>query len=167
MIHFGAGDLLRDEIKKQSDQGKYIESIIKEGKIVPVKITCGLIKQKMEENGKDKLYLIDGYPRNKDNIDGWMEVFDGSEGKKSNILCLLNLDCSLETCVNRLKNRGLSSGRSDDDEEVIKKRINTFLSESKQVTDLMGKEYKIITISTETSPEEVLKKACEELEKLI
>ena len=157
--------MLREEIKnEESEQGKLIKSIIADGKIVPVKITCGLIKNKMESNGKDKIYLIDGYPRNKDNVDGWNEVFN--QENKADILCLINLDCSEETCISRLTNRGKTSGRIDDDIEVIKKRIQTHNNESVQVLELM-KNYKIITVSSETTPDKVLEKASEELTKVL
>lgn len=48
-----------------------INSIIVEGKIVPVEITCALLKKGMEKKGWDKKFLIDGFPRNWDNYDGW------------------------------------------------------------------------------------------------
>ena len=61
LIHLGAGDLLQGEIKKGSKDGKLI---IEKGEIIPVKITCWVIKKSMDEKGKDKIFLIDGYPRN-------------------------------------------------------------------------------------------------------
>ena len=85
-IHFGAGDLLRAEAKKDTEYGKLINSIISHGKIVPVKITCGLIKKAMDSSGKDKIFLIDGYPRNQENIDGWNEVFGENYKKKIEII---------------------------------------------------------------------------------
>jgi UMP-CMP kinase len=52
-----------------SEHGELINNIIKEGKIVPVAITCGLIKQAMEKAGwADKKFLVDGFPRNEDNF---------------------------------------------------------------------------------------------------
>ena len=51
-----------------SEHGELINNIIKEGKIVPVAITCGLIKKAMETHGWEKCkYLVDGFPRNEDN----------------------------------------------------------------------------------------------------
>ena len=44
-VHFGAGDLLRAESKKDTEEGKLVKSIISQGKIVPVAITCRLIKK--------------------------------------------------------------------------------------------------------------------------
>lgn len=163
--HFGAGDLLREEMKSGSEVGNYIAGIVNEGKIVPVKITVGLVKKKMELLGKENIFLIDGYPRNKDNIDGWNEVFDGSEGSRAEILCLLNLECSEEVCQDRLINRSLTSGRSDDQIETIKKRFKTHTTEC-VIIELMSKVTTIISISSEETPEKVYQKACEELDKL-
>mmetsp|Transcript_27740 Transcript_27740/g.28894 ORF Transcript_27740/g.28894 Transcript_27740/m.28894 type:complete len:118 (-) Transcript_27740:126-479(-) len=117
----------------------------------------------MESSGKDNLFLIDGYPRNKDNIDGWNEVL----GDKAKILCLLNLDCSEETCLKRLLNRGTTSGRVDDEENVIKKRFNTYRNESVQVIGLMKEKNKIINISSEDEPDKVFENTYKELEKII
>ena len=164
LITFGAGDLLREEIKSESENGKYIASIINQGNIVPVSITVSLVKAKMDKLGKENLFLIDGYPRNKDNIDGWNKLFNGTDGLKAKIHCLINLECSEEVCEKRLLNRGLTSGRVDDDKEVIKKRFNTHKKESTIVVDLMKDTCEIISINAESSPEVVIKEAIRKLE---
>jgi UMP-CMP kinase len=74
-VHLSAGDLLRAERAKESENAELINDYIEKGKIVPVKITCELIKVAMEENGWDKSrFLVDGFPRNKENLEGWQEV---------------------------------------------------------------------------------------------
>jgi UMP-CMP kinase len=57
--HFGCGDLLRAAALKNDEEGNYINELIREGKIVPVKITCGLAKKEMKESGKvnKKLFI--------------------------------------------------------------------------------------------------------------
>ena len=78
-MHLSAGDLLRAEMKSGSEQAALIDQIIKDGKIVPVAITCGLIKKAMQEQGwATKKFLVDGFPRNQDNYDGWNEVMGDS-----------------------------------------------------------------------------------------
>lgn len=121
----------------------------------------------MDSYGKDNIFLIDGYPRNKDNIDGFNEVFDGSEGRKAKIICLLNLDCSEETCLQRLLNRGVSSGRIDDEESVIKKRFNTYRNESAQVIGLMKSSHVILNVSSEDIPEKVYENAKQSLSMIL
>ena len=128
-IHFGAGDLLRAEAKKDTEEGKLVNSLISDGKIVPVKITCGLIKKAMDENGKDKIFLIDGYPRNQDNIDGWNEVF----GDNYKLITSIILGCNEEQLEKRLLERAKSSGRNDDKIEVIKKRFKVYVEQSQPI----------------------------------
>ena len=50
-MHLSAGELLREEMASGSEEAKLIDVYIKEGKIVPVKITCGLLKKAMKKNG--------------------------------------------------------------------------------------------------------------------
>lgn len=75
-VHLSAGDLLREErMKPNSKYGELIENYIKDGKIVPVAITCSLLDNAMQtSNSPHKRFLIDGFPRNQDNVDGWNKV---------------------------------------------------------------------------------------------
>lgn len=78
-VHLSAGDLLRAERASGSEHGELIQKIIDEGKIVPVAITCGLIKTAMQNKGwAAAKFLVDGFPRNEDNYTGWNEVMGDS-----------------------------------------------------------------------------------------
>ncbi|XP_078474492.1 UMP-CMP kinase-like [Lampetra planeri] len=95
--HLSAGDLLRAErSRKGSEFGTLIEKCIREGSIVPVEITLALLKKAMEETmAKDpskSLFLVDGFPRNKDNLEGWQRHMEG----KANVKFVLFFDCSNE-----------------------------------------------------------------------
>jgi len=135
--HLSAGDLLRAERQKPgSEVGQMIESHIRNGTIVPVAVTCGLLEQAMKETrAKDSSknnFLIDGFPRNKDNLDGW----NSAMGEKTNLHFVLFFDCSEEVCVERCLSRGQAgSGRSDDNLESLKKRILTYQSSTKPIID--------------------------------
>ena len=67
-VHLSAGDLLRAERDSGSENGDLINDIIARGEIVPVEITVNLLKKAMEEAGWSKNFLIDGFPRNQDNV---------------------------------------------------------------------------------------------------
>ena len=68
-----AGDLLREERKSPGSQyGELIEHHITNGTIVPVAITCSLLERAMNASEKNN-FLIDGFPRNEDNLTGWTE----------------------------------------------------------------------------------------------
>uniref|UniRef100_A0A1A8MM50 Cytidylate kinase n=1 Tax=Nothobranchius pienaari TaxID=704102 RepID=A0A1A8MM50_9TELE len=76
--HLSAGDLLREErCRAESKDGQLIDAYIKEGKIVPVEITINLLRKAMEEtmqkDSSKSCFLIDGFPRNEDNLHGCLE----------------------------------------------------------------------------------------------
>ncbi len=69
--HLSTGDLLRQEKDSGSELANEINSITKEGKLVPSIILIKLLKKAMEEIGWDKRFLIDGFPRGQENVDVW------------------------------------------------------------------------------------------------
>lgn len=120
--HLSAGDLLREErLQPNSEFGAEIDRHIKEGSIVPVKVTCSLLRRKMEQSPKNN-FLIDGFPRNRDNLDGWNEEMS----RVAEVKRVLFFDCPDEVCISRCLDRGLTSGRTDDNAESLKKRIQTY-----------------------------------------
>ena len=72
MLHLSAGDLLRAERDSGSANGNLINKTLMEGGIVPVKITLDLLKESIMTKQCSR-FLIDGFPRNFDNLNGWLE----------------------------------------------------------------------------------------------
>ena len=159
-IHFGAGDLLRAEAKKDTEEGKLINSLISQGKIVPVKITCSLLKKAMDESGKNNIFLIDGYPRNQDNIDGWNEVF----GTNYTLISSIILGCSEEQLEKRLLGRAKSSGRSDDKIEVIKKRFKVYVEQSQPIEAKLKEMGPFIEVQATGTIDEVFQQIANQLD---
>ena len=159
-IHFGAGDLLRAEAKKDTEEGKLVNSLISQGKIVPVKITCSLLKKAMDESGKNNIFLIDGYPRNQDNIDGWNEVF----GTNYTLISSIILGCSEEQLEKRLLGRAKSSGRSDDKIEVIKKRFKVYVEQSQPIEAKVKEMGPFIEVQATGTIDEVFQQIANQLD---
>ncbi|XP_076600806.1 UMP-CMP kinase [Chaetodon auriga] len=154
--HLSAGDLLRDERAREgSEYGHLIDTYIKEGKIVPVQITINLLRKAMEETmQKDKKkfrFLIDGFPRNEDNLQGWNTDMDG----KADVKFVLFFDCSNEVCIKRCLERGKSSGRTDDNRESLEKRIQTYLQSTRPVVEQYEKHGKVRTVDASRPVDEV------------
>jgi UMP-CMP kinase len=117
-VHLSAGDLLRAERQRGGPQADLINEYIKDGKIVPNEITCALIMDAMTASPVKK-FLVDGYPRNLDNREGWEQtVGDGVE-----LAGVLFFDCPEEALTERIIERGKTSGRDDDNAEAMIKRL--------------------------------------------
>lgn len=158
-VHLSAGDLLREErMREGSEVGALIQDYIKNGKIVPVEITCSLIENAMKSSNKNK-FLIDGFPRNQDNLDGW----NNKMADKVDFQFVLFFNCSEEVCIQRCLKRGESSGRADDNLESLKKRIATYVGDSLPIIQHYEKQGKVKTIDASPDADAVF----EEVEKIL
>ncbi|KAJ3761854.1 UMP-CMP kinase [Lentinula raphanica] len=161
--HLSAGDLLRAEQHREgSKYGELIQTCIKEGTIVPMEVTVNLLKNAMSAalaeqragdgwaDGRGR-FLIDGFPRQMDQA----EMFERDVGKASAVLFF---STTQEVMLERLLERGKTSGREDDNVESIKKRFNTYKEQTMPVIEHYQKLGKVIEIDSSISIEEVHQK---------
>ena len=127
-VHLSAGDLLRAARGSGSDTGRLIDEYIKEGKIVPVEITVKLLHDAILADGGSR-FLVDGFPRNTNNLSGWQTVV----GDSLDVGGVLFYDCPEDVMEARLLERGKTSGRTDDNLESIRKRFRTYVNETTPV----------------------------------
>jgi adenylate kinase len=156
--HVSAGDLLREEINSGSEKATLISGYIKEGSLVPGDMIVDLLKKKVlsiisnSPPDQRKVILIDGFPRNKENLESWNE-------KRMSDICddkhLLYFECSFEAMEQRIMERGKTSGRLDDNPETIKKRLHTFESETKPIVEHFRENGNVISVDAEGSVQEV------------
>ncbi|KAJ1336837.1 hypothetical protein BSLG_006940 [Batrachochytrium salamandrivorans] len=145
LTHISAGDLLRDEVQRQSDVGNMVAGMMKEGKIVPMDIILTLLREEIKKSITSVGFLIDGFPRAMDQA---LEF----EKRIGPCRLVLAFTCSLEVLEQRLLERGKTSGRADDNIATIQKRFFTFKEQSIPVIEYYkGKEI----ISSERSIDEV------------
>ena len=130
------GDMLRDEIKKDSDIGKTIINDMTEGKFVNDEIVNKLIKTIIfDPKKKDKL-IFDGYPRSLSqakNLDLLLE----NSNQKIDFIFFLNVN--KDTIIKRIEKRKTIEKRSDDDLNTILKRYDTYMETTRPVLDFYSK----------------------------
>lgn len=124
--HISIGDIMRNEIKSGSPDGKQIESIVKAGNLVPKELTVRLLLKTLE-NIKADAVLIDGFPRSVDQA-----VYMEQHAIRIDYILHLDVDDE-QVLLERLIERGKSSGRADDNPETIMHRFNVYKSESAPV----------------------------------
>ncbi|XP_019700816.1 UMP-CMP kinase [Harpegnathos saltator] len=164
-VHLSAGDLLREERAKPGSQyGELIETHIKNGTIVPVEITCSLLDRAMHiSDNPYKRFLIDGFPRNQDNLDGWNKVMADKVILKGVIFC----ECSQEVCTQRCLNRGAGgSGRSDDNEQSLVLRHQTYLQNTIPIVALYEQQGLVFKVDSMKPPGQVFQDGTEFLSKI-
>lgn len=157
--HLSTGDLLRDEVASGSDLGKQLTQIMERGELVPLDTVLTLLRQAMlKKASTSKGFLIDGYPR---------EVDQGKkfEADVAPVSSVIYFEVSDATMKSRLLKRAETSGRVDDNEETIVKRLKTFHDLTTPVVDYYGKQNKVCTIHAEGSVDEIFAKVKDYLDK--
>jgi len=158
--HLSAGDLLRAEQDRQgSKYGDLIRDNIKNGLIVPMEVTVKLlrnaIQSTLDENrqgdgwgdGRGR-FLIDGFPRKMDQALYFEETVCVSK-------LILNFTCTEEVLIQRLLERGKTSGRADDNVETIRKRFITFHEQTMPVVEHYKTLHKVAEVDGTRSIDEV------------
>lgn len=158
--HLSTGDLLRDEVKAGTERGKQLTAIMERGELVPLDVVLGLLRDGMiKKAATSKGFLIDGYPR---------ELDQGKrfEAEVVPVNLVLYFEVADETMKKRLLKRAETSGRVDDNEETIVKRLKTFHQHTQPVIDYYDKQHKVCKIVAEGSVDEIFSKVTAALDKL-
>ena len=145
--HLSIGDLLRAERQVQGPSAAIIEEFITAGKLVPNEITVTLLKNAMEKvtrtTGKNN-FLLDGFPRSLNNMEGWYEIF----GREVELPKMLYFECPYPVLEKRILGRAKYSGRSDDNLESMKLRFDTFKAETLPTVEFFKSKDKCVEIDT-------------------
>lgn len=161
--HLSTGDLLRSEIAKQTALGMEAKSIMDRGQLVPDAVVVGMISSALDTNPQAKGFLFDGFPRTVAQSEALDKLL---QEKQTEIGVVLALDVSEEELVHRLLNRGLTSGRSDDTNEVvIRARIKEYQDKTMVVSDYYARFDKVVKVKGEGTVDEIFASLCSEIEK--
>ncbi|MBI9067700.1 MAG: adenylate kinase [Salinivirgaceae bacterium] len=123
LFYISTGDILRREIAEETKLGLEAKNIIASGGLVSDEIIVQIIENTIKENHEAKGFLFDGFPRTY--VQAY--ILEGLMIKLNTSLnCLISMEVEEEESVNRLLERGRESGRSDDNVQVIRKRLKEY-----------------------------------------
>lgn len=131
--HISTGDVLRGEIKKGTELGKTAASYIDKGQLIPDSLMIDILAGVYDSFGKDhKGVIFDGFPRTIPQAEALKKMLDE---RGHSIAAMIELEVPEEILMERLINRGKMSGRSDDNEETIKKRLDVYHGQTAPLVD--------------------------------
>ncbi len=152
LYYISTGDLLRKEIASDSQIGRDAKNIIAQGGLVSDEIIVQIIEKVITENAGYNGFLFDGFPRTY--VQAY--ILEGLMIKLNTSLnCLIDIDIPEEAAVQRLLNRGKTSGRSDDNEEVIRKRLAEYKEKTIPVLNFFKERGNLIKIDGTQSIDDV------------
>lgn len=136
LAHLSAGELLRKEQNSGSESGNLINAYLREGRIVPVEVSLRLLKREIVARAQER-YIIDGFPRNEDNLRGWNLLMSDT----CDVECVYYFTCNESELERRILARGRLSNRSDDNLATIRKRMLSFHQDTMPVIDFYRSTY--------------------------
>ncbi|MEX0981575.1 MAG: adenylate kinase [Bacteroidales bacterium] len=161
LIHISTGDLLRAEVAQQTKLGMEAKKIMDSGELVPDEIVMGMIRKKLEEHKDGPGFIFDGFPRTVEQARELRKVLTDYDER---VTMLISLQVPREELVTRLIKRGEESGRSDDNEETINKRIDVYERQTVPVTYYYEKMHKHIPVDGIGSIKDIFKRIVKEID---
>lgn len=154
--HISTGDLLREEVARDSEMGHEIEALISHGNLVPDALILRILFDHINNINDYKGLILDGFPRTIVQAEELIEEF---QKRKWKLPLLVVLDVPEEQLMERLLARSKVSGRSDDNKKTIGNRFKIYREQSEPIISYFKEhKYPIVSIHGEGTIEEITQK---------
>ncbi len=146
--HISTGDILRSAIKAETLLGVKAKSFVDSGQLVPSELVQDMVEERLQQPDTSSGWILDGFPRTVEQA-----AFLDNLLKKTNLggAMVINLDVPDGVVIGRL----LERGRRDDTEEVIRRRLEIYRSETTPLIDYYGDRKQLVVINGNQSPSKV------------
>lgn len=152
--HISTGDLFRANINNETELGQEAKRYLDAGDLVPDEVTNGMVRDRLSESDAQQGFLLDGYPRTTPQAEVLGKFL---EDNGTELTAVLRFDVPEEELVRRL----LERGRSDDTEDVIRRRLAVYREETEPLLQYYGD--KVLPVDALGSVEDITNRALEAL----
>lgn len=159
--HISTGEVLRTEIKQGTELGKIAQQFIDQGQLIPDELMIDILSNVLDNFKESKGVVFDGFPRT---IAQAEELKKMLAGRGQEVSVMIDLNVPEEELMKRLIHRGKDSGRADDNEETIKKRLLVYNTKTAPLIDWYKSEGKYCHIQGHGPMEEVSANIQKEIE---
>ena len=161
--HISTGDVLRAEIKNGTELGKTAKGYIDQGQLIPDELMIDILASVFDSFKDSKGVIFDGFPRSIAQAEALKKML---AERGQDVSVMVDLDVPEEELMVRLIKRGKDSGRADDNEETIKKRLHVYHSQTAPLIDWYKNEKKYQHINGLGTMEGIFAEICEAVDKL-
>ena len=161
--HISTGDVLRAEIKNGTELGKTAKGYIDQGQLIPDELMIDILASVFDSFEDSKGVIFDGFPRTIAQAEALKKML---AERGQDVSVMVDLDVPEEELMVRLIKRGKDSGRADDNEETIKKRLHVYHSQTAPLIDWYKNEKKYQHINGLGTMEGIFAEICEAVDKL-
>ncbi len=189
LVQISTGDMFRAAMKDNTDAGVKAKSYIDQGLLVPDEITNDIVKERLVQGNFGNGFILDGYPRNVFQAESLEKI---SEELNIKIDAVVNIDVDFDNLIGRLSGRRICRDcgatynlkfkpskvegvcdkcggelyqRSDEDEETVKTRLNTYVEQTQPLIDFYTNKGELISINGDQAMDDVFNDIKTQLEK--
>ncbi len=164
LVHISTGDVFRFNIKNQTELGMLAKSYMDKGNLVPDEVTIKMLNAEVDKNPHAAGFIFDGFPRTDTQAQALDQLL---ESKDTQVSGMVALEVDDEVLVQRLLERGKSSGRVDDaNEAVIRDRISVYYKQTAPLKHYYQDQNKYHGVNGEGTVDEITKRLSVEFDKL-
>ena len=162
LVHLSTGDLFRKHLGEGTELGKLAQKYMNEGKLVPDEVVIGMVEQKIKENPNANGVIFDGFPRTVPQAEALDKLLNA---QNTPISGMISLEVAEEELKIRIRERGKTSGRADDqEEEKINTRIRVYMEETIPVAKFYEKQGKYYAINGIGAVEDIFATICTKID---
>ena len=161
--HISTGDVLRAEIKNGTELGKTAKGYIDQGQLIPDELMIDILASVFDSFKDSKGVIFDGFPRTIAQAEALKKML---AERGQDVTVMVDLEVPEDELMTRLIKRGKDSGRADDNEETIKKRLHVYHSQTAPLIDWYKNEKKYQHINGLGTMEGIFAEICEAVDKL-
>ena len=161
--HISTGDVLRAEIKNGTELGKTAKGYIDQGQLIPDELMIDILASVFDSFKDSKGVIFDGFPRTIAQAEALKKML---AERGQDVTVMVDLEVPEDELMTRLIKRGKDSGRADDNEETIKKRLHVYHSQTAPLIDWYKNEKKYQHINGLGTMDRIFADICEAVDKL-
>ncbi len=165
LVHLSTGDLLRSQIAAGTELGLRAKQLMDQGLLVPDEVVIGMIDNKLRENRSAPGFIFDGFPRTVLQAEALDQLLSQYQTPVTTMIALVVDD---EELIKRLRKRGETSGRADDqNEETARRRVSVYNQETTPVADYYSQQGKYIAIDGIGKIDNIFQIICHKIEESV
>jgi adenylate kinase len=165
LTHISTGDVLRDEMKNETELGRVAKKYIHKGQLLPDPLICDMLDKVLDRLSADtKGVIFDGFPRTIPQAEALESIL---QKRGWDVTTLIDLQVDDEELLKRLIERGKNSGRTDDNEKTIKSRLEVYHTQTAPLAEYYKNKNKHIAIKGIGTIEEIFNRIGEEIERCL
>ncbi|MFH1297167.1 MAG: adenylate kinase [Bacteroidota bacterium] len=158
LVHISTGDILRTEIRLETELGLKVKDIIASGELAPDELLIEILESTCDKHNRAQGFIFDGFPRTLKQAEALDEMMDRKNWKMTKVI---SLEVPEDELLRRLVNRAIEQGRTDDTADVIKNRLVVYLKHTEPLIDYYRKQDIYIGVPGMGTIEDILATLCD------